>query len=98
MPASAVPNSLISSVQAALERLAQRVLDEVGLHRLRDRLAGMSASGSSASSSSGAPAGSQEMKYSAISDCGSDEQVGLVAERAELAGELDRDHARACPR
>jgi hypothetical protein len=35
----------------------------------------MSASGSSASSSSsiGAPAGSHEMKYSAISDWGSDE-------------------------
>ena len=42
--------------QPLAERLAQRVLDEVVLDRLRDVLAGMSGLGSSASSSSGSAA------------------------------------------
>ena len=74
LPANAVPNSLISSVSRSRNG-SRRVFWTRSFWTVwATWLAGMSATGSSASSSSaiGGPAGSQEMKYSAISDCGSE--------------------------
>ena len=76
LPASAVPNSLMIS-DRRWRKGSRRVFWTRSVCTVCSTwLAGMSGSGSSVSSSSviGGPAGSQEMKYSAISDCGSDEQ------------------------
>ena len=80
LPASAVPNSLISSVSRSRNGSRSVFWTRSFWTVCETWLAGMSASGSSASSSSaiGGPAGSQEMKYSAISDWGSEEHLVSV--------------------
>ena len=93
LPASAVPNSLISSgsrrwngSRSVFATRSAGPSARPGSRGCRRRVVGVGVLRERR------PGGSQSMKYSAISDCGSDEQVVSVAERAELAGELDRDH------
>ncbi len=76
LPASAVPNSLMISDRRWRKGSRSVFWTRSVCTVCSTWLAGTSGSGSSVSSSSviGGPAGSQEMKYSAISDCGSEEQ------------------------
>ncbi len=80
-PASAVPNSLMISCRRRLNgsrsvfwtRSACTVWVVRSTGTLGSAVLGSSSSPSSSSAGIGSPFGSQSMKYSAISDCGSDE-------------------------
>ena len=77
-------------LEAVLERLAQGVLDEVVLDRglvagRRDR---------AARGAGRALPGWQSRKYSAISDCGSEEQLASALNSGKLESDLERDERR----
>ena len=75
LPASAVPNSLISSWSRRLNGSRRVLLTRSVWTVCSTRSAGTSGSSGSPLDSTSGPSGSQSMKYSAISDCGSLEQV-----------------------
>ena len=88
--------------QPLAERLAQRAEDEVvldGLAGLLDRDVGVLdvlARSQCPAPRSAAPFGVQSMKYSAISDCGSVEQIVSSPSTATGPLQLDLERPRAC--